>query len=198
MPYVFIENQLLTLLVLLYRAQLEVLEQEILEFVSRVRDQLTIEEMDHVRNQISMVHNDLLWKRVKKTEKLLERKGIKICNRDYEELRTNKYHEMEICQSHGLRQGNFNEKVETSAPGDTVDIVGRTGCIEDGRLTGTFVSENVVNLSNRILSKAEVGLLSKGLNFSPTPSDLDRSKLKEDIESFKRRMRLKWFFRDND
>ena len=99
---------------------------------------------------------------------------------------------------HGLRQGNFHEKVETGAPGDTVDIVARTGCIEDGRLTGTFVSEIVVNLSNRILSKAEVGLLSKGLNFSPTPSDLDRSKLKEDIESFKRRMRLKWFFRDND
>ena len=41
-------------------------------------------------------------------------------------------------------------------------------------------------------------MLSKGLNFSPTPSDLDRSKLKEDIESFKRRMRLKWFFREND
>ena len=35
----------------------------------------------------------------------------------------------------------------------------------NGRLKGFFVSENVVNLSNHKLSKAEVSLLSKGLKF---------------------------------
>ena len=39
-----------------------------------------------------------------------------------------------------------------------------------GRLKGFFVSENVVNLSNRKLSIAEVSLLSKGLKFCPAPN----------------------------
>ena len=33
---------------------------------------------------------------------------------------------------------------------------------------GKFVSPNVTNLSTRILSKAEISLLSKGLKFIPT------------------------------
>ena len=40
----------------------------------------------------------------------------------------------------------------------------------NGRLKGFFVSENVVNLSNRKLSIAEVSLLSKGLKFCPAPN----------------------------
>ena len=40
------------------------------------------------------------------------------------------------------------------------------------------MSENVVHLSNRKLSKAEVSLLSKGLKFCPTPN---KSVLKEDL-----------------
>ena len=38
-----------------------------------------------------------------------------------------------------------------------------------------FVSDNVVNLSNRVLSEAEISLLSKGVKFCPTPLELDRS-----------------------
>ena len=38
----------------------------------------------------------------------------------------------------------------------------------NGRLKGFFVSENVINLSNRKLSKAEISLLAKGLFFSCT------------------------------
>ena len=40
----------------------------------------------------------------------------------------------------------------------------------DGRLKGKFVSPNIINLSTRILSNAEISLLSKGLKFIPTPS----------------------------
>ena len=79
-----------------------------------------------------------------------------------------------------------------------MDIIISTGCTEGGKLIGYFVSENVINLLKRCLSKAEVGLLSRGLNFLPTPSDLDKSKLREDIESFKTRMRLNLFFSDRD
>ena len=39
----------------------------------------------------------------------------------------------------------------------------------------------MVNLSNRVLSEAEISLLSKGLKFCPTPLELDRSAIKRDI-----------------
>ena len=64
----------------------------------------------------------------------------------------------------------------------------------DGRLTGVFVSGNVVNLSRKVLSEGEVKLLSRGLKFSPTPRDIDKGQLKADLDILKRRMRLKWFF----
>ena len=67
-----------------------------------------------------------------------------------------------------------------------------------GRVTGRFVSGNVLNLSHRVLSEGEVSLLSKGLKFSPTPTGLNKAQLKADFDIFKRRMRLRWFFRDTD
>ena len=68
----------------------------------------------------------------------------------------------------------------------------------NGMLKGFFVSENVVNLSNRKLSKAEVSLLSKGLKFCPTPNSVDKSVLKEDLEIFGRTLRLKWHYRNDE
>ena len=53
------------------------------------------------------------------------------------------------------------------------------------------MSENVVNLSNRKLSKAEVSLLSKGLKFCPTPNSVDKLVVKEDFEKFGRILKLK-------
>ena len=69
---------------------------------------------------------------------------------------------------------------------------------ENGRLVGRFVSGSVVNLSRRELSEEDVSLLSKGLKFSPTPTHIDNAKLKEDLEAYKRRMRLRWHFRNNE
>ena len=68
----------------------------------------------------------------------------------------------------------------------------------NGRLKGFFVSENVENLSNRTLSKAEVSLLSKGLKFFPTPNSVDKSVLKEDLAKFGRTLRLKWHYRNDE
>ena len=53
-----------------------------------------------------------------------------------------------------------------------------------------FVSENVVKLSNRRLSKVEVYLLSKGLICCPTLYSVDKSVIKEDLEKFGRILRL--------
>ena len=70
--------------------------------------------------------------------------------------------------------------------------------LEQSRLKGTWVSENVFNLSKKCLTKDEVSLLSKGLNFCPTPKDFDKAEVKRDLEEFGRRLRLKCFFRDED
>ena len=63
---------------------------------------------------------------------------------------------------------------------------------------GRFVSTNVVNLSRKVLSQEDLSLLSKGLKFSPTPKDINKGQLKADIEDYKRRMRLRWFFKDKE
>ena len=68
----------------------------------------------------------------------------------------------------------------------------------NGRLKGFFVSENVVNLSNRKLNKAEVSRLSKGIKFCPTPNSADKSVLKECLEIFGRASRLKWHYRNDE
>ena len=69
---------------------------------------------------------------------------------------------------------------------------------EDGRFVGKFVSENVINLSSRNLSEAEISLLSKGLKFVPTPSSINFAEIKEDLEKFGRNLRLKWLFRNDE
>ena len=48
------------------------------------------------------------------------------------------------------------------------------------------------------MTEAEISLLSKGLNYCPTPGDIDKSKVKHDLEAFGRRLRLKWHFRDDE
>ena len=60
------------------------------------------------------------------------------------------------------------------------------------------MSENVVYLSNRQLSKAEVSLLPKSLKFYPTPNSVDISFVKEDLEKFGRILRLKWHYRNDE
>ena len=52
------------------------------------------------------------------------------------------------------------------------------------------------NLSKRELTSAEISLLSKGLKFIPTPSSINKAKIKENLEVFGRKLRLKWHFRN--
>ena len=68
----------------------------------------------------------------------------------------------------------------------------------DGRLKGKFVSPNVINLSTRILSNAEISLLSKGLKFIPTPTSVNKALIKEELECFGRKLRLLWHFRNEE
>ena len=59
-------------------------------------------------------------------------------------------------------------------------------------------SGNVVNLSNRTLSKSELSLLDMGLSFSPSRKTLDKLKVCEDTFKFIRRLKLAEYFKDNE
>ena len=63
------------------------------------------------------------------------------------------------------------------------------------RLEVKFVSNNVINLSRRYLSPAEISLLSKGLKFVPTANKIDQAKLKRELEEYGRKLRLMWHLR---
>ena len=60
-----------------------------------------------------------------------------------------------------------------------------------------YTENNVVNLSKHVLTVAELKLLSKGLNFCPTPVDPNPGELKTDLDSFHRRVRLLARFEDS-
>ena len=68
----------------------------------------------------------------------------------------------------------------------------------NGRLRGVFISKNILNLSKRILNKAEISILSKGLKFVPTPKSIDRAAIKNELEVFGRKLRLAWHFRNDE
>ena len=70
--------------------------------------------------------------------------------------------------------------------------------LKDNRLEAKFVSKNVINLSQRQLTKSEISLLSKGLKFVPTPNMIDKAKLKQELEVFGRKLRLMWHFRNDE
>ena len=57
-------------------------------------------------------------------------------------------------------------------------------------LESKFVSKNVINLSRRNLSTAEISLLSRGLKFVPTANKIDQAKLKRELEEYGRNLRL--------
>ena len=63
------------------------------------------------------------------------------------------------------------------------------------RLEGKFISKNVINLSRRNLSSAEISLLSKGLTFVPTANKINQAKLKRELEEYGRKLSLMWYFR---
>ena len=82
------------------------------------------------------------------------------------------------------RKNNYSIQIKTSITTD------------ESRLSGYFCSETVFNLSNRVLSDAEIRVLGKGLDYAPIQRKMNEPELIHDFNDFCRRMRLKWHFRD--
>ena len=57
-----------------------------------------------------------------------------------------------------------------------------------------YISKNVVNLSQRQLTKSEISLLSKGLKFVPTPHRIDKAEHKQELVVFGRKLTLMLHF----
>ena len=70
--------------------------------------------------------------------------------------------------------------------------------LNDNELKGKFVSKNVINLSQRQLTKSQISLLSKGFKFVPTLNRIGKAKLKQDLDIFGRKLRLMWHFRKDE
>ena len=97
-----------------------------------------------------------------------------------------------------LKSSDDFEKPVERAEGKTNDsIQNKTSIITDeSRLSGYFCSETVFNLSNRVLSDAEIRVLEKGLDYAPIQRKINEPELRDDFNDFCTRMRLKWHFRD--
>ena len=85
--------------------------------------------------------------------------------------------DLHFCQSLG---GSSNRQLKSNTNGNKKE-----------RMEGKFVSKNVLNLSNRVLTESEIKILDKGLNFVPTPEKFDRYQIKKDLERLGRDIRLK-------
>ena len=68
----------------------------------------------------------------------------------------------------------------------------------NGRIKGRFASKNVVNLSDLKLTKAEISLLSKRLRFVSTSNHIKKAKLKTELGTYGRMLRLKLHFRNDE
>ena len=79
------------------------------------------------------------------------------------------------------------QNVSVTGPGNNKDST---------RLTSYFCSETVFNPSNRVLSDAEIKVLEKGLDYAPIQNKINEPELRNDFNEFCRRMRLKWYFRN--
>ena len=99
----------------------------------------------------------------------------------------------------------LSPSVITSTAGNVSTQGNRTCCFRteqkpppasSGRIKGYFCSCTVFNLSNKVLSQTEIDILEKGLGFVPTPNMINEADLRRDFNEFSRKMRCKWYFRD--
>ena len=62
------------------------------------------------------------------------------------------------------------------------------------KLNNSEYINSIVNLSSHSLTDTEISVLSKGLDFCPTPGAPDIGNIIQDLDAFKRRTRLQLFF----
>lgn len=115
---------------------------------------------------------------------------------DFNEQRDDKADELMVEeQIRSLRDGELWEREQTPEERPVNIEVDRESNINrtDERKKG-FVSENVVNLSDHVLTDMKIKVLFWGLNFCPTPKEIDTFELARDILEFGGKMKCKAYF----
>ena len=79
---------------------------------------------------------------------------------------------------------------------EELEQVQSTSITVSDQISGYFCSDTVFNLSKKVLSDMELKVLEKGLDNAPIQNKINETELKGDFEDFARRMRLKWYFRN--
>ena len=59
------------------------------------------------------------------------------------------------------------------------------------------IKDSVVNLSNKPLDQPTIQILSKGLKFIPTPQPTNREIVYKSYQDFRRKMHLRYFFKES-
>ena len=90
----------------------------------------------------------------------------------------------------------LEELQSTREDGTTLHNNIRYNCVYEPRIDGHFCSDAVFNLSRRILTEAEIKVLGKGLNFAPIQNKINKLELRTYFKEFCRRMRTKWYFKN--
>ncbi len=155
--------------------------------------------MARIKSDIYKHYTELETRRFKKAKMLCDENNITFDTDVFNLLKTRNHCDDLLFSTEDLEE-DLREDSEVAERRQVAEVIEEelTSNDDDGRLTGVFVSGNVVNLSRKVLSEGEVKLLSRGLKFSPTPRDIDKGQLKADLDILKRRMRLKWFFKDSE
>ena len=92
-----------------------------------------------------------------------------------------------MCTPHESTAGNTCEKLRVECDAPMEGHLGMGTCNERVFRDGLQV---VVNLTSRVLTPAEMSLLSKGLSFCPTPKEVDIFASRKDMFDFVRHLRL--------
>ena len=73
-----------------------------------------------------------------------------------------------------------------------------TTITDSDRISGYFCSNTDFNLSKKVLPDMEIKILEKGLDYTPIQNKINKPEcLRRDFKDFARRMRLKWYFRND-
>ncbi|XP_061196804.1 uncharacterized protein LOC133205080 [Saccostrea echinata] len=149
-------------------------ESDITSLESSLTDSMSQANLDEAHNIIA-TYNMALTKDLNNTQKKkFLRDNVPQTRNDRSEVRVN--------QSRKPRSRRFKRKktITGDGPLQTPDIC------------------PVLNKSSVPLSESETSLLSKGLNFCPTPHEVDEKQVREDTRAFFRRLRLKEHFSRKD
>ena len=108
------------------------------------------------------------------------------------------------CQNSSCSLGEFNkteifstqvrELASILEDLENIDNNREANATEKIRLSGSFCSDTIFNLSRKILTDSKIKVLEKGLDYVPIQSKINEPKLRNDFEEFCRRMHLKWYF----